>query len=82
MIMHDMSMSEMLKDPLIRQMLRADRISLGTFAELLETAAQKRARGFSAFNRNEIQADTRSNQHPVPFRRSGSDSGNVTGLNS
>lgn len=46
--MHDMTMSEVLKDPLIRQMLRADRVSLGVFAELLENAANQRARGFAA----------------------------------
>ncbi len=45
--MQDMTMSEVLRDPMIRQMLRADRISLGVFAELLETAAKKRAHGFS-----------------------------------
>ncbi len=37
--MQDMTMSEVLKDPLIRQMLRADNMSLGAFAELLESAA-------------------------------------------
>jgi len=46
--MQDMTMSEVLRDPMIRQMLRADRISLGVFAELLETAAKKRAYAFSA----------------------------------
>ncbi len=46
--MQDMTMSEVLRDPMIRQMLRADRISLGVFAELLETAAIKRAHAFAA----------------------------------
>lgn len=41
--MHDMTRSEMLKDPLIRQMLRADKISLASFKALLEAAAHKRA---------------------------------------
>jgi hypothetical protein len=43
----DMTMSEVLRDPLIRLMLRADGISLGAFAELLETAARRRNAQFS-----------------------------------
>jgi hypothetical protein len=54
--MHDMTMSEVLKDPLIRQMLRADKISLGVFAELLQTAANKRARSFSVTGRDDYRA--------------------------
>lgn len=41
--MHEMTTSEMLKDPLIRQMLRADKISLASFAALLDAAARERA---------------------------------------
>jgi hypothetical protein len=40
--MQELTMSEALKDPLIRLLLRADRISLGQFAELLERAASRR----------------------------------------
>ena len=46
--MQDMTMSEVLKDPLIRQMLRADKVSLGTFAKLLENAANERGRNVAA----------------------------------
>lgn len=42
--MHEMTPSEMLRDPLIRQMLRADKISLATFAALLDAAARQHAR--------------------------------------
>ncbi|TAU79593.1 hypothetical protein ELI41_32000 (plasmid) [Rhizobium leguminosarum] len=41
-------MSEVLKDPLIRQMLRADNMSLGAFAQLLETAANDLDRKLAA----------------------------------
>jgi hypothetical protein len=37
-------MSDVLKDPLIRQMLRADKVSLDSFAAMLKKAAQERAR--------------------------------------
>ncbi|MCJ9720095.1 hypothetical protein MOV66_02405 [Agrobacterium sp. SHOUNA12C] len=46
--MQDMTMSEVLKDPLVRQMLRADKVSLGTFAKLLENAANERGRNLAA----------------------------------
>ncbi|MDE1995980.1 MAG: hypothetical protein KGI75_26010 [Rhizobiaceae bacterium] len=46
--MQDLTMSQVLKDPLIRQMLRADQVSLGEFAMLLEKAAADRARRLSA----------------------------------
>ncbi|KRB54967.1 hypothetical protein ASE04_29195 [Rhizobium sp. Root708] len=46
--MLDLTISQVLKDPLIRQMLRADRVSLGDFEKLLEAAASKRGQGFSA----------------------------------
>ncbi|MBW9054734.1 hypothetical protein [Rhizobium mesosinicum] len=39
--MGEMTPSEMLKDPMIRQMLRADRISLASFAALLDAAARQ-----------------------------------------
>lgn len=45
--MQDMTISEVLRDPLIRQMLRADKVSLGDFATLLEDAASRRADSFS-----------------------------------
>lgn len=38
----EMTMSEALRDPMIRQLLRADRVSLSEFAELLETTARAR----------------------------------------
>lgn len=37
----DMTMSEMLRDPMIRQMLRADGVSLSDFAVLLDDAARQ-----------------------------------------
>jgi hypothetical protein len=42
--MNEMTASDMLRDPLIRQMLRADRISLASFATLLDTATRRQAR--------------------------------------
>jgi hypothetical protein len=36
----DMTMSEMLRDPMIRQMLRADGVSLSDFAVMLDDAAR------------------------------------------
>jgi hypothetical protein len=42
--MHEMTPSEMLKDPLVRQMLRADKISLAAFAALLDAAVRQHAR--------------------------------------
>jgi hypothetical protein len=45
--MHDLTLSEVLKDPLIRQMLRADKVSLSEFAVLLDRAARARSRVFS-----------------------------------
>lgn len=38
----EMTMSEVLRDPVIRQMLRADRVSLSEFAKLLEKTARAR----------------------------------------
>ncbi|QWW66278.1 hypothetical protein [Rhizobium sp. WYJ-E13] len=42
--MHEMTPSEMLRDPMIRQLLRADRISLASFEALLDAAARRHAR--------------------------------------
>ena len=41
--MIEMTASDMLRDPLIRQMLRADRISLASFATLLDAASRRQA---------------------------------------
>ncbi|WP_037067573.1 hypothetical protein [Allorhizobium undicola] len=38
----DMTISEVLRDPIIRQVLRADGVSLSAFAHLLEDAARLR----------------------------------------
>jgi hypothetical protein len=40
----ELTMSEVLRDPMIRLMLRADRVSLGEFARLLQKAAEDRNR--------------------------------------
>lgn len=37
--MQDLTMSQVMKDPMIRLMLRADKVSLGEFAKLLEKAS-------------------------------------------
>ncbi|PKA43346.1 hypothetical protein [Rhizobium sullae] len=39
--MRDMTMSEILSDPLIRQLMRADRVSLDVLATLLRDAAER-----------------------------------------
>ncbi|MEF0942097.1 hypothetical protein [Rhizobium sp. BR 362] len=39
---NEMTMSEVLRDPMIRQMLRADRVSLSEFARLLKKTARAR----------------------------------------
>jgi len=41
--MNEMTASDMLRDPLLRQVLRADRISLASFATLLDTASRRQA---------------------------------------
>ncbi|SCW81446.1 hypothetical protein SAMN02927900_05237 [Rhizobium mongolense subsp. loessense] len=50
--MRDMTISEILCDPLIRQLMRADRVSLDVFATLLREAAARAdaqaMKGFSA----------------------------------
>jgi len=38
----ELTMSEMLRDPMVRLMLRADRVPLRDFARLLEEAAEAR----------------------------------------
>ncbi|MCM2294008.1 hypothetical protein NAC44_16910 [Allorhizobium sp. BGMRC 0089] len=38
----DLTISEVLRDPLIRQMLRADGVSLSSFAVLLDDVARER----------------------------------------
>lgn len=38
---NDMTIADVLKDPLIRQMMRADRIKLSAMKNLLEDAAQR-----------------------------------------
>ena len=45
--MIDLTMSEALKDPLIRLLLRADKITMGEFARILEAAASGRSRDLS-----------------------------------
>jgi hypothetical protein len=44
-------MSEALKDPLIRLMLRADKVRLGDFAATLERAARERGRQLAEADR-------------------------------
>jgi hypothetical protein len=44
--MQDMTVSEVLKDPLIHQVLRADKVSLDVFAALISSAANALADGF------------------------------------
>lgn len=40
----ELTMSEVLRDPIIRLMLRADRVPLGEFARLLQKVAEDRNR--------------------------------------
>lgn len=42
--MQNVTMSEVLRDPMIRQMLRADGISLDSFTRLLKNAARNQAK--------------------------------------
>lgn len=44
---NEMTMSEVLRDPMIRQMLRADRVPLGEFAKLLERTARARNEAYA-----------------------------------
>ncbi|MBZ5763006.1 MULTISPECIES: hypothetical protein [Rhizobium] len=53
----ELTMSEMLRDPMIRLMLRADRVPLGDFAKLLEDAASARTKG--------RQEDAQSSRSPL-----------------
>jgi hypothetical protein len=43
MIMTDLTISEALKDPLIRLLLQADKVNADEFAQLLEQAARRRS---------------------------------------
>jgi hypothetical protein len=44
----ELTMSEALRDPMIRLMLRADRVPLGEFAKLLERTARARNAAYAA----------------------------------
>ena len=48
MTQRDLTIAEVLKDPLIRQVMRADRISVTRMAELLQDAARRQERALSA----------------------------------
>lgn len=48
MTQRDLTIAEVLKDPLIRQVMRADRISVTRMAELLRDAARRQERALSA----------------------------------
>ncbi|MGO4138478.1 hypothetical protein ACEQ6A_28545 [Rhizobium brockwellii] len=63
--MNELTMSEMLKDSMIRLILRADRVPLGDFAILLERAASERLRQFSAMNMPSKLAAGQWSAHPV-----------------
>jgi hypothetical protein len=56
---NEMTMSEVLRDPMIRQMLRADRVPLGEFAKLLERTARARAEAYAI----EAQAERTTRSH-------------------
>jgi hypothetical protein len=58
--MLDFTMSQVLTDPLMRQMLRADGVKLGNFAMLLEKAATGRGRRFPNANHG-LDAEVRAN---------------------
>ena len=62
--MTELTMSEVLKDPLIRLLLRADKISMGEFAQILEAAASRRNRDLSKLgpaDRKRVAAQTNAN---------------------
>ncbi|MFK0164055.1 hypothetical protein [Rhizobium sp. NPDC090279] len=48
MTQRDLTITEVLRDPLIRQVMRADRISVARMANLLQDAARKQERALSA----------------------------------
>ncbi|GES43951.1 hypothetical protein RsS62_32030 [Rhizobium dioscoreae] len=48
MTQRDLTIAEVLKDPLIRQVMRADRISVTRMADLLQDAARRQERALSA----------------------------------
>jgi hypothetical protein len=56
---NEMTMSEVLRDPMIRQMLRADRVPLGEFAKLLERTARARGEAYAI----ESQAERTGRSH-------------------
>ncbi|PZM14362.1 hypothetical protein [Rhizobium tubonense] len=56
---NEMTMSEVLRDPMIRQMLRADRVPLGEFAKLLERTARARNEAYAV----EAQAASTARPH-------------------
>jgi hypothetical protein len=56
---NEMTMSEVLRDPMIRQMLRADRVPLGEFAKLLERTARARNEAYAI----EAQAERTARSH-------------------
>ncbi len=47
MTQRDLTIAEVLKDPLIRQVMRADRISVTGMATLLQDAARRQERALS-----------------------------------
>jgi hypothetical protein len=63
--MNELSMSDVLEDPMIRLMLRADRVPLGEFAILLERAASKRLRQFSTTPVRSNTTIEETFRHPV-----------------
>ncbi|AYG68804.1 MULTISPECIES: hypothetical protein [unclassified Rhizobium] len=48
MIHRDLTIAEVLKDPLIRQVMRADHISVSRMADLLQDAARRQELALSA----------------------------------
>ncbi|MBN8954656.1 MULTISPECIES: hypothetical protein [unclassified Rhizobium] len=47
MTQRDLTIAEVLQDPLIRQVMRADRISVARMANLLQDAARRQERALS-----------------------------------
>lgn len=54
MIFDELTMFEVLHDPLIRLVLRADKVPLGEFAQILEKAARNRNHAFRASNKGDV----------------------------
>lgn len=59
--MTELTISEALKDPLIRLVLRADNVRVGEFASILESAALRRSRQHAVTGR--VEADRTSVAH-------------------